>query len=133
MEVIPADSRKSARAPAEYFTGEVWTDLIVAPAEPARLKALKVTFAPGARTAWHTHPLGQVLHALSGIGRVQLAGKPAQTLRPGDTAVIAPGELHWHGAAPGHAFVHLAMQNGDASGHDVAWAEPVTDADYHAS
>jgi quercetin dioxygenase-like cupin family protein len=133
MEVIPAESRKSGRAPAEYFTGEVWTDLVVAPTEPARLKALKVTFLPGARTAWHTHPLGQVLHVLSGIGRVQLAGRPAQTIRPGDTVVIAPGERHWHGAAPGHTFVHLAMQNSDASGTDVVWAEHVTDNEYHAS
>jgi quercetin dioxygenase-like cupin family protein len=133
MEIIPADSRKSTRAAADYFTGEVWTDPIVQPAAPARLRALRVTFQPGARTAWHTHPLGQVLHVLSGVGRVQLAGAPAQTIRPGDTVVIAPGERHWHGAAPGHTFVHLAMQNGDSTGTDVVWAGQVTDAEYHAS
>ena len=99
---------------------------------PARVRAYRVTFEPGSRTAWHTHPLGQTLHVLSGVGRVQSRGGPVQTIRPGDTVWFAPGEEHWHGAAPGTGMVHIAMQEADETGHHVGWLEQVSDADYGA-
>ena len=116
-------------APAKWFTGAVWQDPVIEAPEPARLRALRVTFAPGARTAWHTHPLGQTLHVLSGIGRVQAAGGPVREIRPGDTVWIPPGEKHWHGAAPQNAMVHLAFQEA-LDGKHIEWMELVTDAEY---
>ena len=97
------------------------------------MKAFRVSFEPGARTAWHTHPLGQALHVLAGVGLVQLQGQPAQAIRPGDTVWIEPGEVHWHGAAAGHTMVHLAMQVADAEGVDVAWLAHVSDEEYAAA
>ena len=129
MDFHPADSRPSRKAPASYFAGDVWQDTIVETPEPARLVALRVRFAPGGRTHWHTHPLGQTLHVVSGIGRVQEAGGPVRTLRPGDTVFIAPGVKHWHGAAPDSFMEHLALQE-RAGGTSVDWLEPVADADY---
>jgi quercetin dioxygenase-like cupin family protein len=131
MDVIGSQERATRRAPADYFTGTVWLDTIPVNEPPARLRAYRVFFEPGARTAWHTHPVGQVLHILSGVGRVQCHGGPVLTVRPGDTVVIKPGERHWHGAAPDHAMIHLAMQEADAKGEDVAWFEQVTDAEYN--
>jgi quercetin dioxygenase-like cupin family protein len=110
----------------------VWVDEVVI-AEPARFKAFRVSFEPGARTAWHTHPLGQALHVLTGVGLVQLQGQPAHTIRPGDTVWIEPGEVHWHGAAPGHTMVHLAMQVADANGVEVTWLAHVSDQEYAAA
>ena len=129
MDIFPADSRASRRGRADWFTGTVWLDEIAACGPPSRLHIARVTFEPGARTNWHTHPIGQVLHVLSGVGRVQKAGEPMRVLRPGDTVHIGPGEKHWHGAAPDRLFVHLAvqeMQDGSATN----WLEPVTDAEY---
>jgi quercetin dioxygenase-like cupin family protein len=97
------------------------------------MKAFRVSFEPGARTAWHTHPLGQALHVLSGVGLVQLQGQPAQVIRPGDTVWIEPDEVHWHGAAPGHTMVHLAMQVADANGVDVNWLAHVSNEEYAAA
>jgi quercetin dioxygenase-like cupin family protein len=94
------------------------------------MKVNRVSFEPGARTAWHTHPVGQGLHVQAGLGRVQLKGGPVQEIRPGDSVWIEAGEVHWHGAAPGHTMVHLAMQETDASGLDVVWLEHVTDEEY---
>ena len=131
MEIIDAQKRTTRRAPAEWFTGTVWMDAIAIRTEPSRLRALRVSFEPGARTAWHTHPLGQVIHILTGVGRVQREGGPIHTVRAGDTVVFAPGERHWHGAAPGHGMVHLAMQEADDSGWDATWLEHVTDAEYN--
>ena len=108
MKILTNEMRSCRRGPEEWFTGTVWLDEIVI-AAPARMKAFRVSFEPGARTAWHTHPLGQALHVLTGMGLVQLQGQPAQAIRPGDTVWIEPGEVHWHGAAPGHTMV--------ASGH----------------
>lgn len=132
MEIIRAEARGTERGRADYFTGTVWIDPIASPAAPARVRAVRVSFEPRARTAWHTHPLGQVIHILSGIGRVQRAGEPVHTVRPGDTVIFAPGERHWHGAAPNHAMAHLALQEADATGSVVTWLEHVTDADYDA-
>jgi quercetin dioxygenase-like cupin family protein len=108
-------------------------DRIVKAPAPARVGAYRVTFAPGARTAWHTHPLGQTLHVLMGVGRVQCRGDTLRVLRPGDTVWIPPGEEHWHGAAPDAAMVHIAFQEADAEGREAGWLEQVTDADYLAA
>ncbi len=132
MKILTNEMRSCRRGPEEWFTGTVWLDEIVI-AAPARMKAYRVSFEPGARTAWHTHPLGQALHVLAGMGLVQLQGQPAQAIRPGDTVWIEPGEVHWHGAAPGHTMVHLAMQVADADGVDVAWLAPVSDQEYAAA
>jgi quercetin dioxygenase-like cupin family protein len=133
MKIFHVEDRATTRGNPEYFTGTVWLDQISLLAAPFRLKALRVSFEPGARTAWHTHPLGQVLHIVSGVGRVQLAGEPVRIVKPGDTVTIEPGERHWHGAAPNHAMVHLAMQGVDETGRDAMWFEHVTDDEYHAS
>jgi quercetin dioxygenase-like cupin family protein len=130
MQIITAEERATRRGPAEWFTGTVWMDPVADTAEPARLRAARVSFEPGARTAWHTHPLGQVIHILTGIGRVQREGGPVVTVRPGDTVVFEPGERHWHGAAPNHGMVHLAMHEADDTGRHVTWLEHVSDADY---
>jgi quercetin dioxygenase-like cupin family protein len=129
MDIHTASDRPTRMAPAKWFTGAVWQDPVIEAPEPARLRALRVTFAPGARTAWHTHPLGQTLHVLSGIGRVQAAGGPVREIRPGDTVWIPPGEKHWHGAAPQNAMVHLAFQEA-LDGKHIEWMELVTDAEY---
>jgi len=94
MEIHPAGSRPTRRAPAEYFTGTVWQEPIITSPAPARAVSNRVSFEPGARTAWHTHPLGQMLHVVSGFGRVQSKGGPVKEIRPGDTVWIAPGEVH---------------------------------------
>ncbi len=129
MDIHNAIDRPTRKGPADYFTGTVWLDPIIEAPEPARVRALRVSFEPGARTAWHTHPLGQTLHVLSGIGRVQAAGGPVREIHPGDTVWIPPGETHWHGAAPEHAMVHLAFQEA-LEGKHVEWMEHVTEAEY---
>lgn len=133
MELKPAASRVSSAGPAEWFTGQVWMDELGALPGLA-VRALRVTFAPGARTAWHAHPGGQVLHVVDGVGRVQSAGGPVRPLRPGDTVVAGPGEQHWHGAAPDQLMSHVAISAGDpATGQQTVWAEHVTDEDYRAA
>jgi quercetin dioxygenase-like cupin family protein len=117
--------------PADWFTGIVWQDRIVDAPEPARLRAVWVRFEPGARTAWHTHPLGQTLHVVSGLARVQSWGGPIRELHPGDTVWFAPNEKHWHGAAPNVAMEHLAMQEA-LDGKAVEWMEHVSDEQYGA-
>ena len=117
------------RGSADSFTGTVWQDPIIEAPEPARIRAGRVSFEPKARTAWHTHPLGQTLHVLSGLGRVQSWGGPVREIRPGDTVWIPPGEKHWHGAAPNSAMVHLAMQE-QLDGVHVIWLEQVSDEQY---
>ncbi len=129
MDIHTAIDRPTRKGPADYFTGTVWLDSVIEAPEPARVRALRVSFEPGARTAWHTHPLGQTLHVLSGIGRAQAAGGPVREIRPGDTVWIAPGEVHWHGAGPEHAMVHFAFQEA-LDGKHVEWMEHVTDAEY---
>ena len=132
MDIYKAGSRPTGSGSADYFTGTVTTDPIVSAPEPARVAALRVSFAPGARTAWHTHPLGQTLHVVSGAGYVQKRGEAAQKILPGDTVWIAPGEVHWHGAAPDNAMTHIAIQE-TLDGSNVDWMEHVSDEDYAAA
>jgi len=129
MDIHRNGSRPTRRGPADYFTGTVWMDPIVNAPAPARIAAARVAFEPGARTAWHTHPLGQTLYVVSGVGRVQKLGEPVREIRAGDTVWIPPGEKHWHGAAPDHAMTHIAMQEA-LDGSAVEWMEQVSDADY---
>jgi quercetin dioxygenase-like cupin family protein len=129
MEIRSAADASTVRARGEWFTGTVWQDPLLEAPEPARVKVVRVTFEPGARTAWHTHPLGQTLHVLSGVGRAQTWGGLVRELRPGDTVWIPPGEKHWHGAAPTIAMVHLAIHE-HIDGVHVDWLEHVTDEQY---
>ena len=132
MKILSSKGHASRRGPSDWFTGNVWIDEIAVGVEPSRLGIFRVSFEPGARTAWHTHPLGQTLHVLTGSGLVQLEGQPVQEIHPGDTVVIAPNERHWHGASPANTMVHLAIQEMDAQGVNVVWMEPVTDEEYNA-
>ena len=129
MEIFAAGSRASRRMPAESFTGTVWQDPIIEAPGPARVRSARVSFEPGARTAWHTHPLGQTLHVVSGVGRVQLWGGPVREIRAGDTVWIPPNEKHWHGAAPNTRMVHIAFHEA-LNGKHVEWMEQVSDKDY---
>jgi quercetin dioxygenase-like cupin family protein len=129
MDIKLSGSVPSRRGPAGSFTGTVWQDPIIEAPEPARIRAGRVSFEPGARTAWHTHPLGQTLLVVSGLGRVQTWGGPIREIRPGDVVWIPPGEKHWHGASPTSAMVHIAMQEA-LNGTHVEWLEHVTDDQY---
>jgi quercetin dioxygenase-like cupin family protein len=129
MDIHLAGSRPTIRPPEAYFTGTVWQDPIVAAPAPALLVSARVAFEPGARTAWHTHPLGQTLYVISGVGRAQSKGGPIREIRAGDTVWIPPGEKHWHGASPKNAMVHIAMQE-SLEGSHVTWMEKVTDEEY---
>lgn len=129
MDIFRCGASPSRRAPADAFTGTVWQDPIVEAPTPARVRASRVSFEPGARTAWHTHPLGQTLHVISGAGRVQTFGGPVREIRAGDSVWIPPGEKHWHGAAPTTGMIHIAMQE-SLDGNHVTWMEHVTDAQY---
>lgn len=131
MDIRPADSSATRRANSDWFTGTVWQDAIIDAPAPARIKCARVSFEPGARTAWHTHPLGQTLHVLSGVGRAQTWGGPVRELKPGDTVWIPPGEKHWHGASPTHGMVHLALHEA-LDGVHVTWMEQVPDDVYGA-
>jgi quercetin dioxygenase-like cupin family protein len=133
MKIVASSERGCRKAPEEWFSGDAWIDEIVKGVAPSRLQAVYVTFSPGARTAWHTHPVGQVLQVVSGQGWVQLEGEAAQAIRPGDVVVIGPGENHWHGAEAGHTMVHLAMQEPDESGKTVVWGRKVTEEEYGAA
>ncbi len=129
MEIRPCGSVTTRRASADWFTGTVWQEPIVEAEAPARINAALVRFDPGARTAWHTHPLGQTLYVLAGCGRAQSWGGPVREIRAGDTVWIPPGEKHWHGAAPTTSVTHLAMQE-RRDGLAVEWLEHVSDAQY---
>ena len=109
MDIQRSGSQPSGKGPSEYFTGVVRVDPLFQAPNPARISCASVTFEPGARTAWHTHPLGQTLHVVSGVGRVARWGGPVREIRPGDTVWIAPGEKHWHGAGPDTAMVHITV------------------------
>ena len=130
MQIIKASSRPTTKASSKYFTGTVWQDPIIEVPEPARVRALKVAFEPGARTAWHTHPLGQTLHVLSGIGLIGLRKKPPQLIQSGDTVWIPPDEEHWHGASVENSMVHIAIQEA-LNGEVALWLEKVSDQDYN--
>lgn len=129
MEIKRNGSQVSGRGPAEWFTGSVRMDPLFAAPAPARVTGLDVTFEPGARTAWHTHPLGQVLIVTAGCGRVQREGGKVEEIRPGDVVWIAPGEKHWHGAAPTTAMSHIAIQE-KLDGRYVDWLEHVSEVEY---
>ena len=132
MEIRPCGTTPSRRSSAEWFTGTVWQEPIVeAPPAPARVGAVLVRFEPGARTHWHTHPLGQTLYFVSGVGRVQSWGGKVREVRPGDVVWIPPGEKHWHGAAPTTNMVHIAIHEA-LDGSYVDWLEKVTDEQYNA-
>jgi len=133
MKILTDTMRTCRKGPADWFTGTVWIDEVVTAGAPARFKSARVSFEPGARTAWHTHPTGQALHVLSGVGRVQLKGEPSHEIHSGDTVWIGAGEVHWHGAAPGRTMVHLAIQEADERGTDVVWLQHVTDEEYSAN
>ena len=130
MNLRSSGALPSRAAHPDQFTGSVWMDGLAEAPPPSRLHVALVTFEPGARTAWHTHPLGQVLVAVSGIGLAQAAGEAATELHPGDTLVIAPGERHWHGAAPDRIFTHLSMQQADEHDAQADWSDHVSDDDY---
>lgn len=129
MEITRNGSRPSVRGPAEWFTGTVRIDPLFDAPPPARGGGASVTFEPGARTAWHTHPLGQTLIVTSGAGRVQRWGGPIEEIRPGDVVWFAAGEKHWHGASPTTAMSHIAIQE-KLDGKAVEWLEHVTDGQY---
>ena len=132
MEITRCGSTPTRRGPADYFTGTVWQDPIIEAPAPARIRGARVSFEPGARTAWHTHPLGQTLHVISGAGRVQTWGGPVQEIRAGDTVWIPPNEKHWHGAAPTTGMVHIALQEA-LDGKHVEWMEHVSDEQYNVA
>ena len=121
---------ESMAGPSDWFTGTVWIDMIAAGAPPSTLQAASVHFTPGARTAWHAHPRGQILHVLEGTGRVQSRGGPVEEIRAGDTVVADAGEWHWHGATPGTFMTHLALQEAGADGYAAQWGAHVTDQEY---
>jgi quercetin dioxygenase-like cupin family protein len=129
MDIHLAGSRPTRRAPKENFTGTVLQDPIITTQAPARLVVNRVSFEPGARTNWHTHPLGQTLYVIAGVGRVQTKGGPLREIKPGDVVWIPAGEKHWHGGAPTTGMTHLAMQEAQ-DGKTADWMEPVTDAEY---
>jgi quercetin dioxygenase-like cupin family protein len=129
MEIIRAGSKASAKGPDAWFTGTVRIDPLMNPFDAARVQGAVVTFEPGARTAWHTHPLGQTLIVTAGVGRVQLWGEAAQEIRPGDVVWIGPSEKHWHGAALMTAMTHIAIQEVE-NGKAVEWMEHVSAEQY---
>jgi quercetin dioxygenase-like cupin family protein len=129
MEIKRAGTQASTMGSSEWFTGTVRINPLVQAPEPARVQGASVTFEPGARTAWHTHPLGQTLIVTAGLGWVQRDGGPIEEIRPGDVVWISPGEKHWHGATPNTAMTHIAVQE-KLDGKVVDWLEPVTDQQY---
>ncbi|MDO5605795.1 MAG: cupin domain-containing protein [Paracoccus sp. (in: a-proteobacteria)] len=129
MKIHRAGSQASTSGPADWFTGRVRVDRLFNADFPDRVQGAHVTFEPGARTAWHTHPLGQTLIVTFGRGLVQRAGGPVEAIHPGDVVFFEPGEKHWHGAAPDTGMSHIAIQEVE-NGQVVAWLEHVSDADY---
>ena len=129
MQIIKSNSRPTRKASSDYFTGTVWQDPIIEASEPARVRALKVAFEPGARTAWHTHPLGQTLHIISGTGLMGLRNETPQLIQAGDTVWIPPGEEHWHGASATNSMTHIAIQE-ELNGIVAEWLEKVSDEQY---
>jgi quercetin dioxygenase-like cupin family protein len=138
---ITRSSIDTMKGPADWFTGDVYIDTIAAGSQPSShgvanfhfTRAANVHFAPGARTAWHTHPLGQTIYVTDGVGLCQHEGGRVEIIRPGDRVFFEPGENHWHGAAPNRFMAHIAMQDFDDSGSLVSWGEHVTDEQYTAT
>ena len=130
---ITRNSVGTMLGPSEWFTGTVYVDAVAAPCEPSRLQAVSVHFTPAARTAWHTHPLGQTIFVTEGVGLCQRRGGPIEVISPGDRVYFEPAEDHWHGAAPDRFMTHLAMHEVDDHGSPVTWGEHVTDEEYTAA
>ena len=128
MEVVP--KQPSAKGPADWFTGDVWIDAIAKGEEPSRVRVSAVRFSPGARTAWHSHALGQTLYVTEGAGLAQSRDGDIVDIRSGDVVYTPPGEWHWHGAAPGHFMSHLSITEAVAEGPEMEWGAHVTDAEY---
>ena len=129
MKIIKSTSRPTRKASSEYFTGNVWQDPIIEADEPARVRALRVSFEPGARTAWHIHPLGQTLHVISGVGLMGLRNEAPQLIKSGDTVWIPPNEEHWHGASATNSMTHIAIQEA-LNGSVADWLDKVSDSEY---
>ena len=130
MKITRAKTAATKRGPADYFTGVVWLEEVTAAPYASDVRVVTVTFESGARTAWHTHPYGQLLQIVSGVGRVQKAGERVVEVLPGDVVWFEPGERHWHGAGPASMMAHLAVQRADEAGRSAVWYEHVNDSDY---
>jgi len=130
---ITRSSIDTTKGPADWFTGDVYVDAVAAPAGTSTVAAASVHFAPGARTAWHTHPHGQTIFVTEGVGLCQREGGPVEVIRPGDRVFFEPDENHWHGAAPARFMAHIAMQQTDQTGSAVTWGRHVTDEEYAAA
>jgi quercetin dioxygenase-like cupin family protein len=130
---VTRNTIETAAGPSDWFTGTVFLDTIATPSGHSRLSASSVHFAPGARTAWHTHPNGQTIYVTEGVGLAQRRGGPIEVIRPGDRVFFEPGEEHWHGAAPTRFMTHLAMFEVDEEGNSATWGDHVSDAEYRAA
>ena len=127
---ITKSSLDTTPGPSDWFTGAVFIDTVATPTAPSRVASALVHFTPGARTAWHSHPVGQTLYCLSGIGRICFQGEAPQVLNPGDTVNIPPNTMHWHGASPDRLFAHLALSEAGEKGEGTAWGKHVSDDEY---
>jgi quercetin dioxygenase-like cupin family protein len=130
---ITKNSRETTAGPADWFTGAVYVDTVATPSEQSRLSASSVHFTPGARTAWHTHPNGQTIYVLEGVGLAQRRDGPVEVIHPGDRVFFEPGEDHWHGAAANRFMTHLAMLEVDDDGNPATWGDHVSDEEYRAA
>jgi quercetin dioxygenase-like cupin family protein len=133
MQLTRGGGVKTNPGPKEWFTGSAFIDAVAAPSGTSRLSASNVHFAPGARTAWHTHPNGQTIFVVEGVGLAQRRGGPVEVIRAGDRVFFEPGEDHWHGAAPARFMTHLAMFDVDEQGNSAVWGPHVTEAEYSAA
>ena len=130
---ITRSSIETMAGPSDWFTGEVYVDAVAAPSNGSRLSASSVHFTPSARTAWHTHPNGQTIYVLEGVGRAQRRGGPVEVIRPGDRVFFEPDEDHWHGAAPTRFMTHLSLVEVDDAGNSATWGAHVSDEEYNAA
>jgi quercetin dioxygenase-like cupin family protein len=130
---ITRNTSDTAAGPSDWFTGAVYIDTLATPSGASRLSASSVHFTPGARTAWHTHPNGQTIYVLEGVGHAQRRGGPIEVIRPGDRVFFEPGEEHWHGAAANRFMTHLALLEVDDDGNPATWGDHVTDQEYRAA
>jgi quercetin dioxygenase-like cupin family protein len=133
MEITRNGSIPTNPGPSDWFTGTVYLDSLAVPSGPSRLSATSVHFTPGARTAWHTHPNGQTIFVVEGVGLAQRRGGPVEVIRPGDRVFFEPSEEHWHGAAPDRFMTHIAMLQVDDDGTSATWGDHVTDEEYLAA
>jgi len=127
---ITRNSADTAKGPSDWFTGDVYIDTVASPSKDSQVGSASVHFAPGARTTWHTHPNGQTIFVLEGVGLCQRRGGPIEVIRPGDRVFFEPSEDHWHGAASARFMTHIAMQQADDQGNVVTWGNPVSDDEY---